>query len=255
MTARAADALVPVGLRLKPAVTRALERMATDAGQDMADYVATVLSEHAAPAMDDDLAVAQIRAEAEIKRAAASLAWRLSPPDAFDPDVTLAVFRAIRGDCRLAALYRAAIGSEDGFERNNPAKARVNRTLGGICKAVCGGSSKGPDGGVTMVQVAGEFCFTYTRLHPPAPGGRDLTAHSSFSRRRRRIGCGRLVRAGGDHTLTDRDVTAAVEAFPTTLRIAESLCAEFRSGVRVLGEDAVALIIRDAGTERSPVPF
>lgn len=167
MTVETADALIALGLRLKPTVRRALDRMASGAGQDVADYAATVLSEHAASAIDDVEVVEQIRAEAELKRTAGELARRLSPPGRFDPDVTLAVFRAIRIDGRLAALYRAAIGSGDGFERNNPAKARVNRTLGGICKAVSGGSSKGPDGAVTMVQVTGEFCFTYTRLHPP----------------------------------------------------------------------------------------
>jgi hypothetical protein len=167
VTARPADALVPFGLRLKPAVRRALEGMASSSGQDVADYAAAILSEHAVSAIDDAEAVEQIRAEAELKRAAADLVRRLCPSNRFDPDVTLAVFRAMRTDGRLAALYRAAIGSGDGFERNNPAKARVNRTLGGICKAVSGGSSKGPDGAVTMVQVSSEFCFTYTRLHPP----------------------------------------------------------------------------------------
>lgn len=162
-----AQALIPLGIRLKPMVTRALERMASGAGQDVADYAATVLSEHAAAAINDAKAVEQIKAEADLKRAAAELARRLSPPGRFDPDVTLAVFRSIRADERLAALYRAAIGSADGFERNNPDKARVNRIIGGICKAVSGGSSKGPDGAVAMVQVSGEFCFTYTRLHPP----------------------------------------------------------------------------------------
>jgi uncharacterized protein (DUF1778 family) len=167
VTARTADALVPLGLRLKPAVRRALERMASSSGQDVADYAATVLSEHAASAIGDAEAMEQIRAEAGLKRAAADLVRRLSPPGRFDPDITLAVFRAIRTEGRLATLYCAAIGSGDGFERNNPAKARVNRTLGGICKAVSGGSSKAPDGAVAMVQVSGEFCFTYTRLHPP----------------------------------------------------------------------------------------
>lgn len=164
---RTAASLVPLGLRLKPAVARALERLASGAGQDVADYAATVLSEHAAPAIDDAEALKQIRAEVDLKRAAAELARRLSPPGRFNPDVTLAVFRAIRTDERLATLYRAAIGSGDGFERNNPAKARINRIVGGICKAVADGSSKGPDGAVAMVQVSGEFCFTYTRLHPP----------------------------------------------------------------------------------------
>lgn len=166
MSARAAaDALVPVNLRLKPVVTRALGQMADGAGQDLADYLATVLSEHAAPAIDDAAAVAQILAEADLKRAVAALARRLSPPGRLDPDVTLAVFRALRAHKELKGLYLAAIGSRDGMERNNPAKARVNRTIGGICKAVSGGSSKAPDGAVTMVQVSGEFCFSYTRLH------------------------------------------------------------------------------------------
>ena len=54
------------------------------------------------------------------------------------------------------------------FERNNPTKARINRTLGSICRVVSGGSSKGPNGEVMTVQVTGEFCQTYTRLFPPS---------------------------------------------------------------------------------------
>ena len=68
-----AQALIPLGIRLKPVVTRALERMASGAGQDVADYAATVLSEHAAAAINDAKMVEQIKAEADLKRSAGGI--------------------------------------------------------------------------------------------------------------------------------------------------------------------------------------
>jgi hypothetical protein len=159
--------LIHMSVRIRPAVGDALERMARDAGQELADYAAMVLTEHAVAAIKDEELLSQLRAEVAIKRAAAEIARRLSPPDRFNPDVTLGVFQEIRGDKGLAELYRAAIGGGTGFERNNPTKARINRTIGSICRVVSGGSSKGPNGEVMTVQVTGEFCQTYTRLSPP----------------------------------------------------------------------------------------
>lgn len=153
--------LLNMTIRVRREVADGLGRMALRTGQETADYVASVLGEHAADELGDAALAARIRAEAALKRRAAELARGFSPLGGFDPDVTLKVFRAIRADGDLLATYREAVGADTGT------KVRINRTLGAICKVTSGGISRGPSGEVVTIQVSGELCRTYTRLFPP----------------------------------------------------------------------------------------
>jgi hypothetical protein len=153
-----------ISVRLHEAALEALVEMAAAAGLEAADYAQTILLRHVEPAIKRRNLAAILLAEAEIKLKASELARRLSPPRKFDPHVTLKVFQAIRQDADLRALYLAAIGGGEGFERGNPLKARVNRAIGSTVKAALGASSTDADGRTTKVEITGEFCFSYTLL-------------------------------------------------------------------------------------------
>ena len=64
------------------------------------------------------------------------------PPDAFDPNVTLKIFREFRTDAELRRLYERAIGDRPGNERGNALKAKLNRSLGALSKAAVGAEVK-----------------------------------------------------------------------------------------------------------------
>ena len=154
-------------IRLEPVVGDALKRAAEREGQEVADYAARVLIEHVLPFIEQisPLSARRLEAEIEIKARAIGLAKQLSPEHAFDPNVTLKVFQAIRTRDELRRLYLRAIGDRMGDERGNPVKARINRTLGAAIKTAVRAMPKtiAP----IKVQVSNEFIFSYTQLEPP----------------------------------------------------------------------------------------
>jgi hypothetical protein len=165
--------LVPMTVRLEPAVGQALAAMAEQKGQEVADYAAGVLTEHVLPMIEksDPAAAKRLQAEQEMKAEAIDLAKKLSPARGFDPNVTLKVFQAIRTDDKLRRLYLRAIGDRPGNERGNPIKARINRSLGAAIKTAVNATPETINGNPVKVQVTGEFIFSYTLLAPP-PGAK-----------------------------------------------------------------------------------
>jgi hypothetical protein len=161
-----------IAVRLHAAAYTALSAKAAAAGLEVADYAQVVLLRDVGDAIDDKAVGAALIAESELKVEAARLARECSPPEAFDPHATLRVFRAIRLDARLSALYRSAIGQADAFGRGNAQKARVNRAIGSTVKAALDAASTDPSGHTTKVEISGEFCFSYTLLHPNADRAR-----------------------------------------------------------------------------------
>ena len=161
--------LVAMTIRLEPVVGDALKRAAERVGQEVADYAARVLIEHVLPFIEQisPLSARRLEAEIEIKAQAIGLAKQLSPEHAFDPNVTLKVFQAIRTRDELRRLYLRAIGDRQGDERGNPVKARINRTLGAAIKTAVRATPKTIDGNPIKVQVSNEFIFSYTQLEPP----------------------------------------------------------------------------------------
>jgi hypothetical protein len=163
-------------IRLEPVVNQALARLAERAGLELADYAAGVLTEHALAVVEEisPSAARRLRAEIEVKAKAIALAQQLSPRHAFDPNVTLKVFQAIRTENELRGLYLRAIGDRPGDERGNPIKARINRGLGAAIKTAVRATPKTVDGNPVKVQVSNEFIFSYTQLDPP-PGAKLAT--------------------------------------------------------------------------------
>ncbi len=161
--------LVAMTVRLEPIVGDALKRAAEREGQEIADFAARVLIEHVMPFIEQisPPTARRLQAEIEIKTRAIALAQQLSPEHAFDPNVTLKVFRAIRTEDELRLLYLRAIGDREGNERGNPVKARINRTLGAAIKTAVRATPKTVDGNPVKVQVSNEFIFSYTQLEPP----------------------------------------------------------------------------------------
>jgi hypothetical protein len=161
---------VAMTVRLEPIVGDALRRAAEREGQEIADFAARVLIERVLPLIDEisPPTARRLRAEVEVKARAIALAQKLSPENAFDPNVTLKVFRAIRTEKDLLRLYLRAIGDRQGNERGNPIKARINRTLGAAIKTAVRGTPKTVDGNPVKVQVSNEFIFSYTQLDPPS---------------------------------------------------------------------------------------
>lgn len=143
----------------------ALATQAAEQGLEAADYAQTILLRQVESAISDRSVAKMLIAEADVKAGAALLARQISPPEGFDPHVTLAVFRAIRSDPAMHNTYLTAIGGGTGFERGNPQKARVNRAVGSTVKAAVRASSSDSQGRVTKVEISGEFCFSYTLLH------------------------------------------------------------------------------------------
>jgi hypothetical protein len=164
-------------IRLEHVVSQALARSAEREGQELADYAAGVLIEHVMAAIEEisPSTARRLQAEMEIKARAIALAQQLSPEHAFDPSVTLKVFRAIRTEDDLRRLYLRAIGDRPGNERGNSIKARINRTLGAAIKTAIRGTPKTIDGNPVKVQVSNEFIFSYTQIEPP-PGAKLATA-------------------------------------------------------------------------------
>lgn len=166
--------LIQMTVRLEPAVCEALAIAAEQEGQEVADYAASVLTENvlSVVAKINPPVAKRLQAEAEVKVKVITLAQKLSPEHAFDPDVTLKVFQALRTDENLRRLYLRAIGDRPGNERGNPIKARINRTFGAAIKtAVRATPKKTADGNPVKVQVSNEFIFSYTQLEPP-PGAK-----------------------------------------------------------------------------------
>jgi hypothetical protein len=165
--------LVAMTIRLEPVVGDALKRAAEREGQEVADYAARVLIEHVLPLIEQSNppSARRLQAEIEVKARAIALAKQLSPEQAFDPNVTLKVFQAIREEDELRQLYIRAIGDRPSDERGNPIKARVNRTLGAAIKTAVRAMPKTIDGNPMKVQVSNEFIFSYTQLEPP-PGAK-----------------------------------------------------------------------------------
>lgn len=155
-----------IAVRLHGDAYRALAAKAAAAGLEIADYAQVILMNDIADAIPDRRMAQALLAENELKLAAARLAREASPPHAFDPHATLTVFRAIRLDPRLAQRYAAAIGHGDPFGRGNALKARVNRAIGSTVKAALRAASVDAAGTATKVEVSGEYCFSYTVLHP-----------------------------------------------------------------------------------------
>lgn len=160
--------LIPMTIRLEPAAAHALGVKAARAGHEPADYAAGLITEALLDVIrEGSQAVAQrLQAELEIKACAIALARQLSPPGAFDPNVTLKVFQTIRTDERLNRLYLRAIGDRPGDERGNPIKARINRSLGAIVKTAVQAEVETIGTSPVKVQVSGEFIFSYTLLKP-----------------------------------------------------------------------------------------
>ncbi len=165
--------LVAMTIRLEPVVGDALRRAAEREGQEIADFAARVLIEHVLPLIEQTSrpTARRLRAEIEVKARAIALAQQLSPEHAFDPNVTLKVFQAIRTQDELLRLYLQAIGDRQGNERGNPIKARINRTLGAAIKTAVRATPMTVDGNPVKVQVSNEFIFSYTQLEPP-PGAK-----------------------------------------------------------------------------------
>jgi hypothetical protein len=165
--------LVAMTVRLEPVVSAALKRAAEREGQEIADFAARVLIEHVMASIEhiNPAAAQRLQAEIEVKIRAIALAQRLSPEHAFDSNVTLKVFQAIRTQDELRRLYLRAIGDRQGNERGNPIKARINRTLGAAIKTAVRATPKTIDGNPLKVQVSNEFIFSYTPLDPP-PGAK-----------------------------------------------------------------------------------
>jgi hypothetical protein len=164
---------IAMTVRLEPAVSEALAIVAEQEGQEVADYAATVLTENVLSVVKklNPSIAKRLQAEAEVKAKAIALAQKLSPEHAFDPNVTLKVFQAIRTDEDLRRLYLRAVGDRPGDERGRPPKPRVHRTFGAAIKTAVRATPKTIGGNPVKVQVSNEFIFSYTLLEPP-PGAK-----------------------------------------------------------------------------------
>lgn len=167
------DNLIPMTIRLDPAVGEALARAARASGQETADYAAEIVSRSVLDEVrkSEPEAAERLDAEIEIKGEAIRLARSLAAdePHPENSDVTLRVFRRIRQDDRLARIYGCAIGGRPPAERGNPTKARLNRSIGAAIKTSVGATSRMENGKPAKVQVAaGEYIFSYTPLILPA---------------------------------------------------------------------------------------
>jgi hypothetical protein len=167
-TQTSTQTLTQLTIRLEPIVADALRDKAGRLGQEPADYAAGVLTRAVLDVIEekDQAAARRLQAELEIKAWAIDHARRLSPVGAFDPNVTLKVFQAIRTDDGRRHLYLRAIGDRPSEERGNPIKARINRSLGSMIKAAVGAEVEDINGNPVKVQVSGEFIFSYTLLKP-----------------------------------------------------------------------------------------
>ena len=115
------------------AVADALYEKARRFGQEPADYAAGVLTRDLLDVVGeaDQATASRIEAELEVRAQAVALARRFSPPDTFDPNVTLKVFREIRTDTGLRRLYERAVGDRPGDKRGNSIKARIHHEFRG----------------------------------------------------------------------------------------------------------------------------
>jgi hypothetical protein len=166
------DTLVPMTVRLEPAVSEALTKAARKDGQEVADYAADVLTTSILNTRNgvDSAVRKRLQAELELKAKAISAARRFTL-NAFDPDVTLRVFQHVKEVDELRRLYERAIGDRPGHDRGNHIKARINRTLGAAIKTAVSARPKTTAGKAVKGQVSGEFIFSYTVLER-APGRR-----------------------------------------------------------------------------------
>ncbi|QQN62168.1 hypothetical protein JIR23_21495 [Bradyrhizobium diazoefficiens] len=165
------DNLVPMTIRLDPAVSEALARAALAAGQETADYAGDIIAHNVLDEIrkTEPDAAQRLQAEIEIKAEAIAYARRFvhDNPDVDNSDITLKVFRHIRQDERLNPKYSRAIGGRPADERGNHTKARINRSLGAAIKTALRATPRMERGKPAKVQVTGEFIFSYTPLNLP----------------------------------------------------------------------------------------
>ncbi len=175
------EKLLPLTVRLETVVADALRFKAASAGQEAADYAASLLTEGLMDVIRaaDAGAARRLQAELEIKARAIMLARQFSPADRFDPNVTLKVFQAIRHSGDLNEIYIRAIGGKPGNERGNPIKARINRSLGAIVKTAVQADVETIGDNPVKVQVSGEFIFSYTLLKPSSGKARTHAAQAA----------------------------------------------------------------------------
>jgi hypothetical protein len=163
--------LIPITVRIEPAVFTALCAAASAKGQEIADFASDRLTEDLLSEIRkfDPAAGKRLAAEIKVKAKAIEIARQINE-QGFDPDVTIKVFQRIKGDPTLYGLYLQATGSHSGLERGNHAKARLNRNLGAAIKTAIGAKpAKTANGDRIKVQVVGELIFSYTRLTHAAP--------------------------------------------------------------------------------------
>lgn len=165
------DNLVPMTIRLEPAVGEALARAAQTHGQETADYVADIVSRTVLDELretEPDVA-RRLSAEIDIKGEAIRIARHLAETEAHpdNSDVTLRVFRRIKENTSLSETYVRAIGGRAPDKRGNPTKARLNRSIGAAIKAALSANSRMNGDKPAKVQVGGEYIFSYTPLILP----------------------------------------------------------------------------------------
>jgi hypothetical protein len=157
-------------IRFDDPLAAALAFKAAAAGQDPVDFVTDLVTRTVRDAMQDKEAARRVDARLALKAKVVALARRLSPPEAFDPDVTLKVFQAIRNDPELLGLYTTAAGGDITLRGQNTAKAILNRELGGLVKSAVGAEIQVVEGTQSPVKVQlssadkKELMFSYTRL-------------------------------------------------------------------------------------------
>lgn len=154
-------------IRLEGAVAAALAIKAAHAGQEPADFATDAIARAVRDAMPDQNAGRRLDAELALKARVIELARRLSPPSAFDPDVTLKVFQTIGADPDLRQLYVAAVGRSLNERGQHTDKSRINREIGATVKSALGARIQTIDGiHPVKVQVSKQLMYSYTRLQP-----------------------------------------------------------------------------------------
>ncbi|ORE94514.1 hypothetical protein [Acuticoccus yangtzensis] len=150
--------VVPITLRLDPALIVSLTTSAGDLGMGLDAYVTELIAQHERPVRGIEADHVGLIADFIM------LALRVRDEGRFDENFTLNVFRTAVAAPRMRAAYERAIGG-DAYAPNLPGKFLLNMSLAWHIRNAVGASTKRDANGVEMRRrVENEPIEIYTLL-------------------------------------------------------------------------------------------